>query len=112
MSSQPDAVKAQVAGQPMGIQQIYYELRARHSGKCLDVYGGSTDDGASVIQFSCHGGYNQQWRLWDVGGGYYELTARHSGKCLDVYGGSTDDGASVIQFSCHGGYNQQWGFYY
>lgn len=48
---------------PTGVdaQQYYYELRARHSGKCLDVRGASTQNGADVIQYSCHGGTNQQW---------------------------------------------------
>ena len=38
-------------------------LVSRASGKCLDVSGGSLDDGASIIQWQCHGGANQNWRL-------------------------------------------------
>ena len=38
-------------------------LVASHSSSCLDVNGGSLDDGASIIQWQCHGGDNQQWRL-------------------------------------------------
>ena len=38
-------------------------LVASHSQKCLDVNGGSLNDGASLIQWQCHGGANQQWRL-------------------------------------------------
>ena len=80
---------------------------ARHSGKCLDVSGASTEDGAAIIQWTCHGGANQQWRLEAVGEGY-RFVARHSGKCLDVTGWSTDDGTGIIQWQCHGGANQTW----
>ena len=83
-------------------------LVASHSQKCLDVYGGSLDDGASIIQWQCHGGDNQQWRLEVAGDGYSRIVSRHSGKCLDVYGGSLDDGGSIIQWQCHGGENQNW----
>ena len=36
-------------------------LIASHSGSCLDVSGESLDDGASIIQWQCHSGDNQQW---------------------------------------------------
>ena len=85
----------------------YWRVIARHTGKCPDVSGASTDDSAEIIQWQCHGGENQQWRVEAVTGGY-QLVARNSGKCLDVSGESTDDGDSVIQWSCHGGANQTW----
>ncbi|MCC3764492.1 RICIN domain-containing protein [Glycomyces sp. TRM65418] len=81
---------------------------ARHSGKCLDVIGASTADGAEVAQYTCSGGANQQWRLQDAGGGYVRLVAGHSGKCLDVEGASTANGARILQWSCNSGANQQW----
>jgi len=80
---------------------------AVHSGKCMDVSGGSRENGAAIIQWDCHGGDNQQWNLVPVGS-YYKLIARHSGKCLDVSGGSYDSGANIIQWDCHGGDNQLW----
>ena len=85
-----------------------YALVASHSQKCLDVNGASVDDGAPVIQWQCHGGENQQWRIEAAADGYSRIIARHSGKCLDVNGASLDDGASAIQWQCHGGENQQW----
>ena len=39
----------------------FSRIIARHSGKCLDVYAASLEDGASVIQWQCHGGQNQSW---------------------------------------------------
>ena len=95
---------AQTGGPPSGT----YELIARHSGKCLDVYAASVDDGATIIQYACHGGPNQRWRLERTGDGYVRLIATHSGKALDVDGASTDNGAFLIQWPSHGGTNQQW----
>ncbi|MFF7521656.1 RICIN domain-containing protein [Streptomyces pseudovenezuelae] len=88
----------------------YYDLVARHSGKCLDITDNSAADGAVALQYTCNGGLNQQWRLQDAGAGYVRLVAQHSGKCLDVSGGSTADGAFVNQYRCTTGTNQQWLF--
>ncbi|GAA2490494.1 RICIN domain-containing protein [Streptomyces longisporus] len=86
----------------------YYNLVARHSGRCVDVSDNSAADSAFTVQWACSGGLNQQWRLTDAGGGYVQVIAEHSGKCLDVSGGSTADGAFVNQYHCTGGTNQQW----
>lgn len=47
-------------------QHTYHELSARHSDKCLDVRGESTEDGAEVIQYDCHDSENQQWEFDDA----------------------------------------------
>jgi hypothetical protein len=84
---------------------------ARHSQKCLDVEHDSRSHGANVIQWTCHGGWNQQWYLRPVGvDGYYEVVGRNSGICLDVENMSQDHMANVIQGTCWGGPNQQWRF--
>ena len=52
----------------------YVEVVSRNSGQPLDVYGAllddlelaSIDDGARVIQYTPHGGANQQWLLRPV----------------------------------------------
>jgi|GEM_PF-2627312 len=86
----------------------YYHIIVKSSSKCLDVYGGSKDDGANVQQWALHGGDNQQWMLVRTDDSHHFIFAKHSGKCLDVYGGSKDDGANVQQWVFHGGDNQQW----
>ena len=83
-------------------------MKVRHGGKCADVVGSSTADGAAVQQWTCQGGNNQLWALRSVGDGYYQIVVRHSGKCLDVSSASTADGAAVIQWTCKAGTNQQW----
>lgn len=89
----------------------YFEIVARHSGKCLDVEAESQAAGARVLQWDCGGWANQQWRVIPVGGGYSRLIARHSGKALDVSGGSTATGAQIHQWDYVGGGNQQWRLY-
>ena len=95
-------------GLPTSPSDQYYELVSRNSGKCLDVFGASLDAAASAIQWVCHGGENQQWRLDPAGGGAFHLIARHSGQALDVYGALLDDVTPIIQWPLHGGDNQVW----
>jgi hypothetical protein len=83
-------------------------IKPVHSEKCLDVAFGSPANGARVIQFSCHEGDNQKWRIEPAGHGMVRLIARHSGKCMDVNEGSLQDRAAIIQFDCHRETNQKF----
>jgi hypothetical protein len=38
-----------------------YQLINRHSGKCLEVAGSSSDRGAPLRQWTCNGALNQRW---------------------------------------------------
>jgi hypothetical protein len=96
------------APRPASASVTFYEVRAEHSDKCLDVAWASTAHAADVIQGNCVGGANQHWRLATVGGGFYEIRAQHSDKCLDVAWASTAHMANVIQGNCVGGANQHW----
>ena len=87
-----------------------YEIKAKHSGKCLDVAAVATHNGANIQQWECHGGPNQRWTLTDKGDGYYLVIARNSNKCMDVAGVATNNGANIQQYDCHGGPNQLWQF--
>ena len=89
-----------------GSQYTYYEIVARHSGKCLDVSEASTLNGAPVIQWTCIGDTNQQWLPIPIGDGYLKFVARHSGKVLGVQ--STANGAPVVQLTEAGTAPQQW----
>jgi hypothetical protein len=75
---------------------------------CLDVAGGSKDEGAAVLFYACHDNANQRWRFLDTQDGWSKVVNVNSGKCLDVVGGSKAEGASVLQYSCNGGDNQRW----
>ena len=79
------------------------EVSGENSGKCVDVEGNSTADGANVIQWTCHSGANQQmnFRLVPPTTDTYTVVFQHSGKCLDVAGASLVAGANVQQWTCN-----------
>ena len=79
-------------------------VSAAHSGQCLDVSGAGQADGANVIQWSCHGGANQQlqFRLITPTTDTYTVVFSHSGKCMDIASASTSAGANVQQWTCNG----------
>lgn len=85
-----------------------YEIKARHSGKCLDVPGSSRANGIGIIQYTCNRTTNQVWKINEGPAGYYTIRAKHSGKCLDVSRSSAENGAEILQFECYYTYNQQW----
>ncbi|QKW24568.1 RICIN domain-containing protein [Kitasatospora sp. NA04385] len=69
--------------------------------------GGSSADGAKLIQWNPTHALNQQWRITEAGG-YVTLACARSGKVLGVTGDSTADGAAVEQQTPNGGTGQQW----
>src|SRR5260370_9323211 len=52
------------------------------SGKCIQVVGASTTDGALTEQADCNGSANQQWRLRDTGTNSWGITPALTLKCL------------------------------
>ncbi|WP_212846113.1 ricin-type beta-trefoil lectin domain protein [Catellatospora sp. IY07-71] len=73
------------------------------SGRCIDVPGSSTTNGAQLQIWDCHGGTNQRW-TYTAG---RQLTV-YGGKCLDANGNGTANGTAVIIWDCNGQANQQW----
>jgi arabinan endo-1,5-alpha-L-arabinosidase len=87
----------------------YYQLINRNSGKAMEIDGGSTADGAGLVQRTTNASAQyQQFQFVDSGSGFYRLRARHSNKVLDVYQRSTADGATIEQWSDLNGTNQQF----
>jgi len=70
-------------------------------GKCIDVNGATSTDGAKLQLWTCHGGANQQWTR--TGNTFQSL-----GKCMDVTGGATADGTAVQLLTCNGSAAQNW----
>jgi len=91
-----------------GVATGTYVLVNRRSGKALDVPNASLSQGTALIQWTQHGGTNQQWRLAQAAAGVYTWTNVNSGLVADVNGGSTAEGVTVIQWPSTGGTNQQW----
>lgn len=88
----------------------YFTLTAVHSGKSLDVYNWSLDNGGTIDVWDDYNNAIQQWYLEYAGDGWFYIRSRFSAKCLDVYNGSTADGAGIVQWDKNSGTNQQWRF--
>jgi hypothetical protein len=88
----------------------FYRVRNVYSGKCVNIAGGSYDNGAHVIQYTC-GSYDNEyfvfWRDSNVPAGYWWVQAYHSGKVLNISGASTANGAKLIQYT-RGYYNNEY----
>ena len=80
----------------------------KNSGKYLDVYQGSTANGANIDQWDNTGYYGQIWTLQATDSGYYNIVSAISGRVLDIAQSSTSAGAAVIQWTNYEGYSQQW----
>jgi beta-galactosidase len=84
---------------------VFYRLVAQHSGKAADINGVSTAAGAALIQWSVHGGLNQQFEFVPAGD-HWRVRARHSGLVLQVAGPNA--GADITQQPESGAASQQW----
>jgi GH43 family beta-xylosidase len=89
-----------------------YTLVNRNSGKCLDVEGGSTLDGANIFQWTCHGGANQKWRVEDLGDDTSRLVNVATGKVADTAYCATTDGTDIAQWSWLNNNCQKWRLVY
>ena len=69
-----------------------------NSAKCLDVTGGSSADGSTVVIFDCNAGAAQQWVMEG-------LEIRALNKCLTASG---SDGILLEIDTCNGANTQQW----
>ncbi len=89
----------------------FYKILNKNSGKSLDVYTGKAERGTNVQQFGYHGGFPQQWAIRSAGDGTFYIQPRCSGHYLDVANGSTADGTNVWTTVWMGGAAaQRWKF--
>jgi hypothetical protein len=79
------------------------EVVGAASGRCLDVTGQSTANGAAVQLYDCWGGSNQRWTYTSS-----KQIQVYGNKCLDATGQGTADGTAVQIWDCNGQANQQW----
>lgn len=119
-SSSSSSASASSSSAPATTASVqYYQLVDGNAGKCLDVAGGSTANGARVQQWGCWiPGFNQLWGFVPSQvPGFYTVRNLNSGKCLDMadvssvgttllFGGV--NGQTVQQWGCWGGANQLW----
>ncbi|GAA1000063.1 hypothetical protein GCM10009555_102260 [Acrocarpospora macrocephala] len=90
-----------------------YTLASGSSGKCADVAGASTANGALLVQVACNAAAtDQQWRAQAQGSGQFNLVNGNGGRCADVPSSSTVSGTQLQQWGCGDGTkpNQLWTF--
>ncbi len=85
-----------------------FTLVNRATGKCLDVNGWSTADGANVQLWTCTGGANQRWRIEPLGDGTSRIVSTVSDKVLDVNDCGTADGTNIQQWTWWDNACQRW----
>ena len=86
-----------------------YYLSPVHSGHYLDVEGGSTADGARIIQWYRSWSANQKFKFWhddSLPSDVWYIESVSSGKVLSV--NSYAAGAPVLQWSNQSATSQQW----
>lgn len=89
----------------------FYKILNKNSGKSLDVYLGAATRGTNVQQYNDHGGTPQQWTIRKADDGSYYIQPRCSGHYLDVADGKSVDGTNVWTTVWMGGAAaQKWKF--
>jgi hypothetical protein len=61
-----------------------YLLVNNVSGKCVEVEGGSRNEGARIQQWACGTPDHRRWTARDLGNGYVMYANRNSGQCLNA----------------------------
>jgi hypothetical protein len=80
----------------------FWRIRNVASNKCMNVDGGSVNNGAPIIQYPCGAYDNEYFIIWsdeNVAPGYYWIQAHSSGKVLNIAGASTANGGKLIQYT-------------
>ncbi len=72
-----------------------------YGGKCVDVAGASSTNGAHVQLYACNGTNAQSWT-------HSGTTFQALGKCMDVAAAGTANGTKVQLYDCNGTGAQQW----
>jgi hypothetical protein len=98
---EPDVDAFDVGGARQAVSSASSMFVRQGSKKCLDVAGG-TDDGMRLVQWSCHGGANQSFRIEPIGGGAVRLVDQNSQKCVDVKQSGSADGTPIQIWGCNG----------
>ncbi|WOB48643.1 ricin-type beta-trefoil lectin domain protein [Xanthomonas hydrangeae] len=77
------------------------------SGKCLDITGGSSQNGTAIQVWGCNGFSQQKWSLQR---GSSSLRTAVANRVLDIAGVSNADGAGLQLFDSLNTRNQAWFF--
>lgn len=98
---------------PANIANGVYYIRNRKSSLYMDAEQDLSHNG-NVIQYTFHGGSNQQWKVEKQSDGYYKLTnlyPQHNGKVLDVASGVITNNQNVQIYASNNTPAQRWAFF-
>jgi hypothetical protein len=84
-----------------------YYIRNKN-GLYMDVSGGSTADGAKMVQWSYTGSTSQQFQFTHIADGVYQIKNVKSGKSLTIQSKSISNGAAVEQWAYSGVAHQKF----
>jgi ricin-type beta-trefoil lectin protein len=89
-----------------------YTVGTRTASSCVDISGASGADNATVIQYGCHTGTNQQFRLRAVTvngvSNTFNLVSVSSGKCVAPNGDSPAANTGLVQLPCTSATSRVW----
>jgi hypothetical protein len=85
---------------PRAVNQTLTQVSA---GKCLDLPGATTLNGARPALYTCSGARNQLFTLTPQS----EISV-YGNKCLDAASGGTTPGTAVVIWDCNGAASQKW----
>ena len=88
----------------------YFSIKAVNSGKSIDVFNWSLENGGNLAIWDDTKGANQHWFLEYSEDGWFYIRSRHSALCLDVMNSGTASGANIVQWEKNGRFSQQWRF--
>ncbi|MEO7717951.1 MAG: RICIN domain-containing protein [Capsulimonas sp.] len=96
----------------LGVDPVpFFNIVNQNSGKCLDLIGGNTANGANVNQWGYDGSTgNQRWALAPTeNGDHFKLISWVSGKAMAIAGDSLTNGAQLVDTDyTYGDPSQQW----
>jgi hypothetical protein len=78
-----------------------YTLTGGFSGKCLDVAGGATNNGAKLQQWECNGSRAQKFQFKRVRDDLWSFASVNQGRCVSAEGASLADKTSMILWDCN-----------
>ena len=86
----------------------YWSIQPVHSGKSVDLYNWSTQDGGTIKQWDYWGGDVQQWKLSQASTGSFKIASKFSGKLMTV--ANNNQGSDVYQNADQSSSYQHWFF--
>ena len=96
----------------------YVQIRNKASRKCLAVKGAATNIGQPIIQYTCNGTDNSEWKPVPVivdpdGLDVYYLQNKNSKLCIHVKNASSANSTPLVQHECkrNGKDNNLWTWY-